>query len=387
MRDRDTPTRRRFLAAGATVGTAAVAGCSALSSGNGGGGKSGNESGGKPTLSDFRGSSPLVQDRPKPGGTSISDMPDLSGNLTLYIGGGEGGLYQQLANLLQEYYSDFKVSVRFSPANQVLTEGQNGQVRADVFWANDAGSLGVVDNANLTAKIPSKITKLVPNRYHTDTWLGVAGRARAIPYNTDKFSKSDIPDSIYEFTSTKNLDAKMGWAPTYPAFQSFVTAMLVLKGKQKTKSWLNGMQNRGDGGMEQYKNEWYVSNAVADGDIGAGIANHYYTIRVISSRQDAPLDLAFTKNDAGALVDVAGAEVMKDTSNPDLANNFVRHLLSSEAQEFLATRSFAYPMIDGVKPVEQLPPLSKLHPPDLDLTKLANKQPTINLLRQTGVLD
>ncbi|MGA9401809.1 MAG: extracellular solute-binding protein [Haladaptatus sp.] len=328
-----------------------------------------------------------MQDRPDPGGTSIDDLPDLSGTLTLYIGGGEGGLYQQLANLLQQYYDDFSVNVRFSAANQVLTEGKNGQVRADVFWANDAGSLGVVDDAGLTASLSSKITKQVPNRFHTNTWVGVGGRARAIPYNTKQFSKSDIPDTISEFTDTSNLDAKMGWAPTYPAFQTFVTAMRILQGEQKTKAWLKGMKNRGKGGMEQYKDEWFVSNAVADGDIGAGIANHYYAVRVISSRQDAPLDIAFTKGDAGALVDVAGAEVMKGTDKPDLANNFVRHLLSAEAQEFLATWSFAYPMIDGVKPVEQLPPLSKLHPPDLDLTKLANVQPTIDLLRQTGVLD
>ncbi len=377
MRNRATPTRRQFLVASTTVGTTALAGCSAFSSG----------SSEKPTLSDFRGSSPLVQDRPKPGGTSIDDLPDLSGSLTLYIGGGEGGLYQQLANLLQQYYDDFTVNVRFSAANQVLTEGKNGQVRADVFWANDAGSLGVVDDAGLTATLPSKITKQVPNRFHTKTWVGVGGRVRAIPYNTKKFSKSDIPDKISAFTDTSNLDAKMGWAPTYPAFQTFVTAMRILQGKQKTKEWLKGMSNRGNGGMEQYKNEWYVSNAVADGDIGAGIANHYYTVRVISSRQDAPLGLAFTNGDAGALVDVAGAEVMKSTGKPDLANNFVRHLLSAEAQEFLATWSFAYPMINGVKPVGKLPPLSKLHPPNLDLTKLANVQPTINLLRQTGVLD
>lgn len=165
MRNRSTPTRRQFLVASTMVGTTALAGCSAFSSGN-------SE---KPTISDFRGSSPLVQDRPEPGGTSIDDLPDLSGTLTLYIGGGEGGLYQQLATLLEQYYDDFSVNVRFSAANQVLTEGKNGQVRADVFWANDAGSLGVVDDAGLTASLSSKITKQVPSRFHTKTWVGVGG--------------------------------------------------------------------------------------------------------------------------------------------------------------------------------------------------------------------
>ncbi|GAD52601.1 ferric iron ABC transporter, iron-binding protein [Halarchaeum acidiphilum MH1-52-1] len=399
MGDRDTPTRRQFLAAGSVIGTAALAGCNGIFSGGGEETTSSTTSTGTTStgttststsrdvdISNWRGSSPLVQDRPMPGGPSITEMPDLEGELTLYIGGGEGGLYQQLATLLQKHYPDFTVHTRYSAANQVLTEGQNGQVRADVFWANDAGSLGVVEDADLAASLDGDTTDLVPSRYHTDAWTGVAGRARAIPYNTKQFSESDVPDSIDAFTDTADLDAKMGWAPSYPAFQSFVTAMRVLEGEDATRSWLNGMQERGHGGMSQYKNEWYVSNAVADGEIGAGIANHYYTIRVISSRPNAPIDLAFTKNDAGALVDVAGAEVMKDTSNPELAQNFVHHLLSAEAQEFLATWSFAYPMIGGVDPVEQLPALSALNPPDLDLTKLANVQPTLDLLRQTGVL-
>jgi len=396
MSDRDASTRRRFLATGSVIGTAALAGCSGIFSGDGETTTSStsttSETGTSSTtsrevdISNWRGSSPLVQDRPMPGGPSITDLPDLKGELTLYIGGGEGGLYQQLADLLQQHYPDFTVQTRYSAANQVLTEGQNGQVRADVFWANDAGSLGVIEDAGLAATLNSNVTDLVRSRYHTDTWTGVAGRARTIPYNTQEFSESDIPNSIDAFTDTANLDATMGWAPTYPAFQSFVTAMRVLEGEAATRSWLNGMQERGNGGMSQYKNEWYVSNAVADGEIGAGIANHYYAIRVISSRPDAPLDLAFTKNDAGALVDVAGAEVMKDTSSPELAQNFVRHLLSAEAQEFLATWSFAYPMIDGVAPVEQLPALSALSPPDIDLTALADVQPTLDLLRETGVL-
>lgn len=382
MSERTSLTRRRLLASAAAVGTAAFAGCSGLSSGG-----AGNREGEKPTLADFRGSGPLVSDRPAPGGTSITDLPDLSGELTVYIGGGEGGLYQKLANFLQAYYPDFTVRVRLTGANQILTEGESGQVQADVFWANDVGSLGVVEDAGLASELPSDITDLVPDTFHTDSWIGLAGRARAVPYNTDEFSESDIPTSISDFTDTANLDAPMGWAPTYPAFQSFITAMRTLRGEEETKAWLNAMKERGDGGMEQYQNEWYVANAVADGDIGVGLGNHYYTVRVISSRPDAPIDLAFTENDAGALVDVAGAEVMEATENATLANDFVRHILSGEAQEFLATRSFAYPMIEGVEPVGHLPSLTELQPPELDLTKLSDVQPTIDLLRETGVLD
>jgi len=380
MRDRDTPTRRRVLAAGAALGTAALAGCSALSSGGSNGGQS------KPDLSDFRGSSPLVAGRPKPGGTPIADLPDLSGDLTLYIGGGEGGLYQKLAGLIERYYDGFTVHVRFSGANQVLTEGKNGRVRADVFWANDAGSLGTVADAGLAADLPADLRDLVPQNFRAPSWVGLAGRARSIPYDTDRFSKSDVPNHVAALTDVSNLDAKMGWAPTYPAFQSFVTAMRVLRGGDATRAWLNGMQSRGHGGMAQYKDEWYVANAVADGEIAAGFANHYYALRVKSSRPDAPIELAFTKNDAGALVNVAGAALVAGGQKQTLAANFVRHLLSAEAQEFFATVTFGYPVIAGVAPVGGLPTIDDLDPPALDLTALGDLQPTLDLMREVGVL-
>ncbi|MFB6189298.1 MAG: iron ABC transporter substrate-binding protein, partial [Halapricum sp.] len=86
------------------------------------------------------------------------------------------------------------------------------------------------------------------------------------------------------------------------------------------------------------------------------------------------------------LVNVSGAEILRGTNKSKLATNFVRHLLSAEAQEFFATRTFAYPMIAGVQPVGGLPTIDQLNTPDIDLTKLSNTGPTLDLMRETGVL-
>ena len=107
---------------------------------------------------------------------------------------------------------------------------------------------------------------------------------------------------------------------------------------------------------------------------------------VRSARSDAPLDLAFTSGDAGALINVAGAAVVRGTEQQELAENFIRHLLTVEAQEFFATRTFAYPMIPGVPPVGGLPSIDELNPPSIDLQELANVQPTLELMRDVGVL-
>jgi iron(III) transport system substrate-binding protein len=387
------PSRRRFVAATALVGTGMLAGCSGLlGGGDGGDGSDGDENGGDggtdpASLANFRGSGPLVEQRGPPGGTSIADLPDLSGELTLYLGGGEGGLYMDLIELFGNVYPDFEVSTQLqasaSLANTIIEETEAGKSPADVFMAVDAGPLGAVAEAGATTALPSSVTDEVPASLRTDQWVGFAGRARAIPYNTDAVSASDVPDTVQEFPEVSAFENSFGWAPTYSAFQAFVTAMRLLRGEEETREWLLAMK---DHGALEFNDEFLTSNALADGEITAGLANHYYALRVRNARPDAPINIAFTSGDAGALVNVSGAEIIQGTDSEDLAVAFVRHLLSSEAQEFFATRTFAYPTVPEVEPAGGLPPIDELNPPDIDLSQLSDVDPTLELLRETDVL-
>lgn len=398
MTHRDTQSRRRFLALSAATATA-LAGCT------GGGddqettettteGGDGEEEAGTPTpsgeldLETFQGSGPYVEERPELSGPRIADLPDLSGTLNVYLGGGEGGLYRNLLDRFRKIYPDFNPQVRSAPtaqlANTIVEESQGGSSPADVFWAVDAGSLAYVANQGVAADLPSDVIDPVPDEFHPGgQWVGVAGRARSIPYNTNKLSASEVPNDVMAFPDTGTLENAMGWAPTYGAFQSFVTAMRLLEGEDATRQWLQGMV---DHGVTEYPDEFLTSNAVADGEISLGFANHYYVLRVKAARPDAPIDLAFTENDAGSLINVSGAQVLQGSDKKQLANDFVRHLLTVEAQEFFATRTFAYPMVPGVPPVGGLPPIDELNPPELDLTKLSNIEPTLELMREVGVL-
>ncbi|WP_262177656.1 extracellular solute-binding protein [Haloarcula laminariae] len=374
-------SRRRFLALGGATAAGSLAGCFGLFSDDN------NQIG--VSLSDFRGSGPLVESRDQPGGTSIQDLPALEGELTVYLGGGEGGLYVDLLDLLEQAYEGFTVNHRVegssSLATTIIEESEAGASQADVFMSVDAGSLGAVANAGATQSLPSEALDAVPGSFQDGDgrWVGFAGRARAIPYNTDRLSPSDLPDSVHDFPDTAALEGTMGWAPTYGAFQSFITAMRLNRSDDVARSWLNSMQNHG---ITEYDNEFAVSNSAANGELAAGFANHYYSLRVQSARQNAPLDLHFTEGDAGALVNVSGLEILNGTNNAELAGNFVRHVLSSEAQEFFATRTFAYPMISGVQPVGGLPRIDDLNPPDIDLTELADVEGTVDLMQDVGVL-
>lgn len=340
-------------------------------------------------IEDWRGDGPLIDDRPDryESGVSIYSLPELSGDLTVYLGGGEGGLYQNLMDRIEEMYEDFSVDVRLADstqlANTIIEESTASQSPADIFWAIDAGSIGVVASEGATLSLPDRVTAEVPDTFATNNWVGTMGRARCITYNTETLNEGQIPQDIFQFAQQPQFDDAMGWAPTYGAFQAFVTAMRLLNSDQRARAWLNGMQEQG---IETYDNELLVANAVASGELSAGFTNHYYSRLVFEERPDAPIDIAFTQGDAGSLINCSGTEIIQGTENKELAANFIHHLLSIQAQEFLCTNGYEYPLVPSVPPVGDLPTIDQLNPPNFNLARLSNLEPTLQLLRATGAL-
>jgi iron(III) transport system substrate-binding protein len=384
-------TRRRFLQAAAAAGVIGVAGCNTPGDGGGGtdtetetSGDGGGSGDGDPEQIGS-GRSPFG-DR-EVGGVTMEEMPDLEGELTVYSGRGEA-LVGELLEFIEDRYPDLTIRPRYNTAaelvSQIETEGQNSP--ADAFYSVNAGALGTLANRGRTQSLPQEVLEFVPESFRDPDgeWIGTSGRARSVPFNTDTFSESDIPDDIMAFPETDAFEGEIGWTPTYSSFQAFITAMRILEGEEATREWLNGMQ---DLGASTYSDEFQVSRAVADGEISVGLANHYYIQRVLARRPNAPISTAFTRNDAGAIFNVAGACVLDTASDSTLASNFVRHLLSAEAQDYFARSTFEYPLVPEVEPIGRLPAIDELNPPeDLDLSQLADLEATISLLRETGVL-
>ncbi|WP_311174072.1 extracellular solute-binding protein [Halobellus ordinarius] len=382
-------TRRRFLRAATAAGIVGMAGCNTP----GEGGTATETEAGTETAGDGESPEQIGSGRSpfgdrEVGGTSMAEMPDLEGELTLYSGRGEA-LVGELVGFIEDQYPDLTVRPLYNSAaelvSQLETEGDNSP--ADVFYSVNAGALGALADRGRTQPLPQEVLEFVPANFRDPdgAWIGTSGRARSVPYNTNTFSNSDIPDGIMAFPETEAFENDIGWAPTYSSFQAFITAMRILEGEEATREWLNGMQELG---VSQYGDEFQIARAVADGEIAAGLTNHYYIQRVLARRgTGAPLETAFTQNDAGAVFNVAGACVLDTASDDTLAANFVRHLLSAEAQDYFARTTFEYPLVPEVEPIGRLPTIDELNPPDdLDLSQLSDLETTIELLRDTGVL-
>ncbi|MFP4590176.1 MAG: extracellular solute-binding protein [Halobacteriales archaeon] len=314
-------------------------------------------------------------------GTPMSAMPDLEGELTLFSGRHEF-LVSSLIDSIESLYDDFEVVPNYGGssdlASTILLEGDGTD--ADVFFSVNAGALINLADQERLRTLSDEIRGLVREEFAYERWIGTSGRARTVPYNTDVLDEDDIPADVMAIPT--DLDGTVGWAPSYGSCQAFVTAMRTLEGEEATRSWL---ESAIDAGFETYADEMRVCEAIANEEIDAGLTNHYYIQRVLANRGDAPIATAFTDGDAGAMFNVAGAGVVDATDDPELAENFVRHLLSAEAQAYFATETFEYPMAPDVDPVGDLPRITELDVPNIDLAELSDLQGTIDLMRDVGV--
>ncbi len=307
-------------------------------------------------------------------------------SLTIY-----SGREEELVEPLIEQFEQatgIAVDVRYGESAELAATiaEEGGSSPADVFFAQDPGSLGAVDGQ--LAQLPEAILTRVDERFRDagGRWVGTSGRTRVIAYNTDALSEDEVPDSVFDLTDAR-WKGKIGIAPTNASFQAFVTAMRLSAGEERTRAWLRGLKANDP---KTYEKNTPVVEAVAAGEIELGLVNHYYLYLVREEQPDAPVANHFlAEGDPGALVSVAGAGVLANTAHRDEAERFVTYLLSDEGQRFYTEQAeeAEYPLVPGLPVKEGLPPLSSLHGPRVDLSTFgAELERTLELLRQTGYL-
>lgn len=314
------------------------------------------------------------------GAVSAAALPELAGALTVYLGRGEGGLYEDVVTAIRERNPTLELRIRRGPsaalANTLVAEAGAGVRRADLFWAIDAGSLGLVAGEGMARPVPADIASQLRPEFRFENWMAVSGRIRTVAYNPERVDPAALPTDIMAFAKS---DYRIGWAPAYGAFQSFLTAMRLLEGDAATRQWLEGIKPR----ASEYAGELGAVMAVTRGEVDLAFANHYYTLRLKQGMPDAPVALHFTQDDAGCLVNASGVVVLGPGDAP---LDFVRYLLTREVQSYLAREAFELPLVPGVAGPPGLPPMAEIDPPKLDLTRLADLRPTLALMREAGVL-
>lgn len=325
-----------------------------------------------------------VADTPTPVPAAAPAAP---GALVVYSGRNEnlvGPLFQQF-----QESTGIQVDVRYGDTSElaatILEEGQNSP--ADVYFGQDAGALGALDKAGRFVALPQSILDQVDNRFRAadGMWVGTSGRARVFAYNTVELDETELPVSIWALLEPQ-WKGKVGWAPTNGSFQSFVTALRVLEGEDRAAEWLAGMVANQ---TQIFSNNTGIVEAVGRGEILLGLVNHYYLYRFLTEQGESFPARNFypTAQDAGSIINVAGVGILDTVKNLSAAEKFVAFLLTPEAQEYFATETVEYPLIEGIEINPLLIPLADINTPAIDLNDLADLQGTLELLQETNALE
>lgn len=318
------------------------------------------------------------------GATDGDERP--TGTLVVYSGRGED-LVQPIVDRFTEE-TGIQVEVRYGNSAEMLLliqeEGDNSP--ADVYYSQGAGFLGTLSDSGGLAELPDDILDRVVDpelRSPNGDWVGLTGRARVVAYNSDALSEDEVPDSLLDFTDPE-WRGRIGWAPTNASFQDHVTALRFLLGEDGAREWLEGIMANDP---VTYENNGSILQALAAGEIDVGFVNHYYLYTNLAEDPDLPVaNKYYSEGDPGALVNIAGAGILSTSDQEALAQEFLRFLLSPEAQQMFAESNFELPVVADVEPPEGLPRIDALVLPVFDLNLLLDLQGTVDLLIDVGAL-
>jgi iron(III) transport system substrate-binding protein len=307
-----------------------------------------------------------------------------SGSLTVYSGRSE----KLVADLYTQFTSDtgIDVEVRYGDsgelAGQILTEGN--ATPADVFFSQDAGALGAVSAADLFVELEESVLNRVATRYRSElnTWVGTSGRARVVIFNPTLVATP--PTSIDDLVDPQ-WSGKIGFAPTNASWQSFVTALRVVRGEDEARTWLEAFAANNP---VAYEKNGAVRDAVNAGEVALGLVNHYYLYEKIAAEgaENVVAQNQYLPGDIGGLVNVAGIGVLKNSDNSASSQCFASYLVSDIAQKYFVEKSFEYALVEGIAPFDGLPTLEELDPPSIDLSDLNSIAETQELLNDVGLL-
>jgi len=317
------------------------------------------------------------------GSNSDSTTPTADTRLTVYSGRSE----ELVKDLFTAFTTETGISVdaRYGDSGEMaallLTEGSSSP--ADVFFSQDAGALGAVEN--LFAELPEQSLSNVDAQYSAASgkWVGVTGRVRVVVYNP---SLAPTPPTTIDGLLDPQWSGKIGFAPTNASWQSFVTALRILRGEEAAEKWLTAFAKNKPVAFEK---NGAVRDAVNTGEVSLGLVNHYYLLEKIAAEGASAVTAKnqfMAAGDVGGLVNVAGAGILASAKHSGAAQKFIDFLQSETAAEYFRTKTWEYILTKGATQAEGIPAFADLKAPSIDLSDLKSLDVTQELLQKVGLL-
>lgn len=312
-----------------------------------------------------------------------------SGKLVVYSGREQELVEPLYAQFTKDTGIELDVRWGESPELAATIKEEGDATPADVFYAQDAGSIGILESQ--LAELPQADLDLVDPRYRDPAgrWVGVTGRIRVLAYNTDRVDDAVLPASVLDLASPDWKLGDIGVAPTNASFVGFVSALRETIGDQQTQAFLDGLAKH----AKTFQKNSQIVDAIASGEVDTGLVNHYYLYEKLASDPNAPVgNHFFDPADTGSFVNVSAVGILATSKHAKDAETFV-HWLLTDGQVFFANdaEEREYPLNaaqPGLERAAELPPLSEHLGPEVDLSKLGEDlEGTVGMIRQAGLVN
>jgi iron(III) transport system substrate-binding protein len=168
--------------------------------------------------------------------------------------------------------------------------------------------------------------------------------------------------------------------------QSLVADQLALKGTAKVKSWLKGLTSNVS--QPYFGGDIGLIRAVAQGQCGVGVVNHYYLARMragVNGKKDQQLgnDVKIVMPKP-AHVNISAAAVSRYSKNQKNAVKLIEFLSSPQGSAGIAGPTYEFPL-QGVGGSTYLKGMTKFTPDNVTISQLSryNKE-AIRLMTEAG---
>jgi len=151
------------------------------------------------------------------------------------------------------------------------------------------------------------------------------------------------------------------------------------------EDWLRKLNANG---VKIYPKNSAIVEAIDKGEVSIGLVNHYYVWEVAEAvgRSINVKNGYFKANDLGNLINVSGVGILASSSKKTKAEDFINFLTSQRIQSRFVSDIHEYSLLENIPIPNDLPPLSELGAPKIDLGVLKNTKKTQDLLIKVGLL-
>ncbi|KNC06789.1 extracellular solute-binding protein [Pseudomonas sp. RIT-PI-a] len=303
--------------------------------------------------------------------------------LTLY-----NGQHKEIGEAIAKAYeakTGIHVNVRKGSSNQlasqVMEEGERSP--ADLIYTEESPPLNNLGEKGFLAKTDDSTLNMLPPEYvaKDGSWIGVTARVRVVAYNPKLIDEKDLPDTVLEFAEPQ-WQGKVGFVPTSGAFQEQAVAIIKLHGREAAEEWLTGLRAFG----KTYTNNMVALKAVENGEIATVLVNNYYWFAL--QREKGQLDSKlhyFSNGDAGGLITISSAAVLKSSKHPREAQALLAYMASEEGQRVITQTTAEYPLHKGMVSDRGLKPFDELQAPAITPADIGNAEDALDMERDVGL--